>query len=323
MRSYIFEGTVTALSSIHHNGGDKNGTVSQLRREKFVQPNGTVKEVPIISGNAIRGILRDRGMFQMLRELGYGVNEETGEVKGLSLNAFYFLFSGGALVSTGKEGLDVGDFQILKELIPLVGIFGGAKGNAIMPGKMDMGKMYPICKELSHLLPPRFMPEQPQTIWDYCQVEMFTRRDDAKNDRVLPMLESSKPIVESNALFSNAEISTLEKKEEKKAPQQMIYNVETLAAGTQLYWKIVLRDVTDIEFEAFIATMLEFSKHATIGGKAATGHGEIAIHMENWLEIDSRASLNGKEVDFVLGTKYSEHLKNRAYDIQLILNSMA
>ena len=35
MRSYIMEGVVTALSSITHNGGERNGTVTQLRREKI------------------------------------------------------------------------------------------------------------------------------------------------------------------------------------------------------------------------------------------------------------------------------------------------
>ena len=54
MKTYILEGIVTALSSISHNGGEKNGIVTQLRREKFVQPNGKVIEVPVISGNSIR-----------------------------------------------------------------------------------------------------------------------------------------------------------------------------------------------------------------------------------------------------------------------------
>lgn len=190
------EGIVTALSSITHNGGDRNGITTQLRREKFVQPNGKPADVPVISGNSVRGILRDRGMFQMLRMLGYGTNPETGEVKGLPLQSFYFLFSGGSLVSTGDGGLNINHFRQMRTLIPLIGLFGGAAGNVIMPGKLKMGKLLPICAETKHLVPERFIGEtQPESIWEYCQTEMYTRRDDAKNDRLLPVLERKLSIV--------------------------------------------------------------------------------------------------------------------------------
>ena len=43
----------------------------------------------------------------------------------------------------------------MRDLIPLKGLFGGAAGNAIMPGKMKIGKLIPICKETSHLVPEK------------------------------------------------------------------------------------------------------------------------------------------------------------------------
>lgn len=321
MRTYIFEGVVTALSSICHNGGERNGTVTQLRREKFIQPGGKVAAVPVVSGNSIRGILRDRGMFSMLRQVGYGVQAD-GKVQGLPLQAFYFLFSGGALASTGKEGIDVGHFRKLKSTIPLIGLFGGAVGNAIMPGKLKIGKLLPICKETDHLLPVRFRHENPQTIWEYCQTEMFTRRDDAKNDRLLPMLQQ-KQVAEQSGLFGTETAVEAEAPAKGAGPQQMMYNVETLAAGTQFYWKVLAEDVTDIEFEAFLACLIEFSKSPNIGGKGATGHGEIAVKLDNWVEIDSRLHLQGKEIDFTIGTKYTEHLKEKEAEIRSLLNSFA
>ena len=312
MRTYILEGVVTALSSISHNGGERNGTITQLRREKFVQPSGKVSKVPVISGNAIRGILRDRGMFSMLRELGYGVNAETGEVTGLPLNAFYFLFSGGALTSTGGEGVNIDHFRTMRETIPLISLFGGAAGNTIMPGKMKIGKLLPLCAETAHLVPQRFLPETTQTIWEYCQTEMYTRRDDEKNDRVRMLI--SRP-----AIGDSSENLPAEK---KAAPQQMKYDIETLAAGTQFYWKIVLEDVTDVEFEAFLATIIEFSKSPNIGGKGGVGHGEISIKLDKWVEVDSRVNLNGTELDVKMGTKYSQHLKEHCDGIRNFLNSM-
>src|SRR5690606_14632725 len=97
---YLFEGIVTAKSSISHNGGESLGIETKLRREKLVQPDGSVEEVPVLSGNGMRGLLRDRGMLHMCRSLGYGEPGEDGVPSGLTLSAFYFLFSGGSLTST-------------------------------------------------------------------------------------------------------------------------------------------------------------------------------------------------------------------------------
>ncbi len=314
MRTYVMEGVVTALTSISHNGGERNGTVTQLRREKFVQPDGRVERIPVISGNAIRGILRDRGMFNMLHQIGYGVNAETGEVKGLPLSAFYFLFSGGALVSTGNTAIDIERYRNMRATIPLIGLFGGAAGNMIMPGKMKIGKLMPICSETKHLIPERFVPKHIDTIWEYCQTEMYTRRDDEKNDRVRTLIQRKQ--------LADGTTEKIAETKKQSGPQQMMYNIETLAAGTKFYWKVVLEDVTDVEFEAFLATLLEFSKSPNVGGKGGVGHGEIAINLENWVEIDSRMNLQGTELDMKLGTKYQEHLKKNKENIRKFLNAM-
>lgn len=308
MKTYQLDGIVTALSSISHGGGEMNGITAQLRREKFVQPDGTVERIPIISGNSFRGVLRDIGMFQMLRMLGYGVNEEKKQVEGLSLQAFYFLFSGGALVSTGSGGLDIDYFRKMKATVPLIGLFGGAAGNAIMPGKIKIGKLIPIANETLHLLPEKYRLPSTESVWDYCQEEMYTRKDDEKNDRLRQMLPggSDAPTVKS-----------------KGAPQQMKYHVETLAAGTKFYWRLILEDVSEVEFEAFLSTLFEFSKRPFLGGKSAVGHGEIAINLENWIEIDSRTNLTGKELDLKLGDKYKKHLKEKGDDIREFLKNIA
>jgi CRISPR type IV-associated protein Csf2 len=188
MHTYIFEGVMTAQTSISHIG-DTYGISAKLRREKIVQPDGSVEEVPVISGNAIRGILRDRGMLHMLKMLGYGVNEETGAVNGLSLAAFYFLFSGGVLTKQGgNAGLDVDEARKWRKTIPLVALFGGAMGNQIMPGSAKIGKAIPICKETAHLIPERFVTGNEQSIWDMCQEEAYTRRDDEKNEKLRALI---------------------------------------------------------------------------------------------------------------------------------------
>src|SRR5712692_3566183 len=102
--SYRFEGIATALSAISHLGDSTGGTISVFRREK-VLVNGKPVEMPILSGNAFRGLLRDKGMRFMLRELGEPE---------LPPPAFHFLTSGGALTKEAGRGLDIGQARKLR-----------------------------------------------------------------------------------------------------------------------------------------------------------------------------------------------------------------
>lgn len=319
MRSLTFEGTVTALSSITHNGGESFGISSKFRREKIVQPDGSVEEVPLVSGNSLRGVLRDRGMYDMCGRLGYGVREDTGEVVGLSLAAFYFLFSGGSLTSGGSEGLDIDRAREIREAIPLVGVFGGAVGNMIMPGKLRCGKLIPICAETAHLLPEAYRPEAPTSIWEYTQEEMYTRKDDEKNERLRGMIGGvSRTLLDNPGTRSTALVDA-----RGETAQQMMYYVETLAAGTRFFWRLQLDDVTDIEFEAFLAALLAFSRAPYVGGKSAVGLGEVAVSFDNWIEIDSRAHAHGTAVDKPIGSRYAEHLTQQGAAIRELLARMA
>jgi CRISPR type IV-associated protein Csf2 len=311
MQSLIFEGVITALSSISHNGGQSFGVNSKLRREKFVQPDYSVEEIPVLSGNGLRGMLRDRGMAHMCRALGYG---EEGQ--GLSLPAFHFLFSGGSLTSTGGKSIDMAEARRMRELIPLVGVFGGALGNSIMPGILKCGKAIPICQETRHLIPPRFVPDKVASIWDYLQEEMYTRKDDAKNERLRDNLDTkTRMLLEASDAEKSAKTGTAVMVEETGAAQQMRYFVETLVAGTPLYWKLVLDDASDLEFEAFLQCLIEFSKMPYVGGKSNVGLGEVSLKFDNWLRIDSRME-SGTAVSVPIGQRYHEHLQSKAEAIR-------
>ena len=324
MKTYCFEGVVTALSSISHIG-ESHGINAQLRREKMAQPDGSVEEIPIISGNSLRGILRDRGMLHMLRVLGYGVSDETGEIRGLSLAAFYFLFSGGALTKVGDRGLDVDKARRWREAIPMVALFGGAMGNQIMPGKAKIGKLIPICQETSHLLPSRFMAGTLLSIWDLCQEEAYTRRDDEKLEQLRQLIAPPvRALLEDQARIKRARTGTAEDKvEETGQKQQMRYFVETLCAGTQFFWEVTLDDVTDLEFDTFAVALAEFGRLPYIGGKGGVGHGKVSVHFDKWIEIEPRLAPEGREVGMPLGTAYLDHLRANGGRIRGLLDGLA
>lgn len=315
MQTLQFQGTMTALSSIAHSGGESLGITTKLRREKVVQPDGSVEDVPVLSGNGLRGLLRDRGMLHFCRALGYGVNEQSGEIKGLTLPAFYFLFSGGSLTGEGTKGLDLAYARRLRELIPLVSIFGGAVGNQTIPSKLKVGKAIPICTETAHLLPESFAAQAKSSVWAYLQEEMYTRKDDEKNEHLRKLLDGQTQL----ALTGGIAKATLT---ESATPQQMMYYVETFAAGTPFYWRLTLDDVTDVELEAFLTTLVQFSRMPYVGGKSGTGLGEVAIQFDGWTRIDSRLAPQGEAVSFTLGTAYQRHLEQHGEAIRAELAAM-
>jgi CRISPR type IV-associated protein Csf2 len=324
METLIYEGTMTALSSISHNGGQSQGIESKLRRERFVQPDGSVEEVPLLSGNGLRGRLRDLGMWRMCRELGYSDN-----ALGLSLAAFYFLFSGGALSGGGGQGFDIDRARLIRQLIPLASVFGGAAGNQIMPGKLKVGKAIPICAETRHLLPVSFQDRHPAapSVWDYLQTEMYTRKDDERNEWLRGALEAGPAVsalLETSALTGQAALkrAAAAGAADAQRPQQMMYFVETFAAGAQFYWKLVLEDLTPVEYDAFMTCLAEFSKAPYVGGKSAVGLGEVAVKFDNWRVIDSRLQTDGAALTRPVGDAYAAHLRDNAPAIREMLNSL-
>lgn len=319
--TYELSGEMIALSSILHSSpGQQMSTVTLFRREKFVMADGeTIEEIPVISGNSLRGRLRDLGMAYFCRLLGYGqpaINEE-GEVvrvEGLPLPAFYLLFSGGALTSgEGAKALALREVARLQQLIPLLGVFGGAVGTHGQAGKLIVKKAYPICLETAHLLPEPYRGTQ--SVWGYLQRETYTRTDDAKNLQYHRLLEAP---TQQRLLTGESGASIA-----GSGPQQMLYEVETICAGTRFYWGLELHDVTEVEFEALLSALLEFARRPYIGGRSAVGHGQVAFDCRQWRRIDHRLAPTGAAVDVPIGTRYHQHIQQHADEIRALLQAMA
>lgn len=285
MKTYILEGIVTALSSICHNGGEKNGVVTQLRREKFIQPNGRVVEVPVISGNSVRGKMRDIAAVEIL-------TKSPGVKVKVDGDSFNLLFSGGSLESTGEAGVNIEKVRQLRADIPMLSVLGCSVGNIILPGKLDMGKMIPIAKETLHLIPAKYHGEgEIKSVWDYCQVEMNTRKDDRKDENLREFLN-------------------MEELVKKENPTQMMYHTETIAAGTRFYWRVCLRDTSDVETGAFLSTLQKWSEQASqVGGNGRIGHGALKLDLIETKAIDSEAVFADSEFVTFIG-KYDDAKKD-------------
>lgn len=144
--------TMTAATAIVH-ADDRTaaaGAHTLFRREKILTPDQRIAVVPIISGNALRGVLRRIGEDLLTPVLDY---------PRLPVAAAHLLRNGGALGKTRTPLTPEQEHQ-LKTLVPVVGLFGGAANGRVLSGKLSVGKVIPATTATAHLLadPPAPLP---------------------------------------------------------------------------------------------------------------------------------------------------------------------
>lgn len=271
-----WNGTLTALSSIAH-GGETRGTITLLRREIVVQPDGRPVHVPIISGNSFRG---------RLRRIGEELLRDTLRYEGkLSLAAAHALRGGGALAKTSTAPLSGRRLADLRALIPHVGVFGCAGGGRIVDGCLQIGKVVPHLAETAHILPGDH-PRLPA--FDATQVETYVRADDTSAHSFTDTLTTHRVDVDPTGQPHLEQLPDLP--EASDTAMLMLYRVETFPAGTRFGTWLRLDRATDLEIAFFTDVLAAFTSNGRLGGRAAIGHGQVRTTL-------TRTQLTGDVVD--------------------------
>lgn len=252
MQTFKIDFILRALKPIVHNGGELYGNTALFRRIKIVTAESEVVSLPVVSGNAVRGSMRDYCALKFLRAL----EKQSGEKVALPIDAFHLLFSGGAL----KEASTAGDIDFARKIraaIPVVSLFGGAYGNTIYPGKIKIGFLIPVVKEALHLIPPDMRPgaEDVPSMHEIMSLDMYTRKDDANDENKRTFLSDNDDLFDSN---------------------QMIYYSASVAAGTNFYWQVSAADLTEEE-AGILFDCLKNIEDVSIGGKSAVGYGTVSV----------------------------------------------
>ncbi len=132
----------TLTGPMHHGADQKAGNVNLFRRHTVPDPlTGLTHEVPFVSGNAIRGNLRDRGMGLHLQLLGLRARDILPE-------RAHALLAGGA-VEKGADGATVNNVvrSRARELCPPWDLFAGCIDQQIMQGRGRVSDATLVCRE--------------------------------------------------------------------------------------------------------------------------------------------------------------------------------
>ena len=242
--SITWSGTVTALTSIAH-AGDTRGSISLLRRERVIQPDCTSVDVPIISGNSLRGRLRRIGE-ELLRDVLFYEGQ-------LTASAAHALRSGGSLTKVAGEPLSGSRLAAVRAHLPLIGVFGAAAGGRIIDGCLDVGKLIPLVTETDHITGHH----SNLSSFEVVQLEYYTRLNDADSHNF-----------PDTATPAGAPEET-----------QMLYRLETFKAGTRFHLQINLNRPTPLESAFFTDVLAAFTADARICGRLAVGLGRAQVDL--------------------------------------------
>jgi hypothetical protein len=235
------------------------GNEAIINREQ-VYTKGKLREVPVLSGNAIRHrMIREPGALFLIGACG---------LKGkLNIDQANYLFNGGNLTesSTTENLARIAEMQ---ELMPLIRLLGGSLKNQVIGGSLYVLRGLLVCEEnreaISKMIPEEIgLPDEAlRSCEDFVTQYQYTRGDARKRNDAGQLLEM--PDADNTQL--------------------MIYNGQNVCPGALWYHGFILQNISPLEVGALLHALQQWeASGGTIGGQARIGHGRLktSIYMEN------------------------------------------
>jgi len=241
-------GTYEAQAPISHGSDEDFGMEIRLRTLEFtVRENGDVyhEDIPVISGNSLRGQLRDLLARDFLDRLSD--DDAPLEISDTLSNALY---AGGSLERTAGAGkLNRRLIHGIREHIPPLSLLGTAIEDQMIEGRVDVGQLLPIAAETQSYTDR----EAEESVFEFVARTFYTRQDDREGGR-----------------------------QEGEDAQQMKYDVQVLVPGTRLHHDLTLRSGhTDLEGACLGHAFELFGERPRLGGMASRGHGAVSFEYDD------------------------------------------
>ncbi|MEM4592302.1 MAG: hypothetical protein QW196_02765 [Sulfolobales archaeon] len=246
MKTITITGRLKALTPVYHGGNEKTGSTLLLNRIRFIV-DGKPVDIPMISGNSVRGRLRRLLGRDFLEKAGFQLDLSKTKHQRL----YHTIFAGGVLTAPSEES-ESGEIdltlknKIVSYILPLR-LFGASYSNQMIEGRVLVGHLLPICRELADYTGVESSVSFYQLIGHVFQ----TRRDELR----------------------------MEPPEEDQSVQ-MLVEYEVFSAGTEFYHEVVLESTGDwylLDLSTLTRALNLWRMSPFIGGKSSIGFGKLMV----------------------------------------------
>lgn len=286
MTSHLTSGRIDisaiAQSPIHHGGGT-SGNRQILRKQRITLPDGSHARVPFISGNSLKHMIRASAARYALEAMGV-------EPGSLTKGQIHLLFSGGAL-SGGGAVIRLAKVRELEQMFPLLSLCGYSAGNHMAGSKLSCSHWHVVCAENAWRLPDalRDHPHARLRVGELIEDEFGTRHEPTRADptarRLLCADDSKAQDLDLEAL-ARAKASS-KKGDKVRDSAQMIYDFESVKAGSVWYGDLYYEDLTPLELAALKSGLAHACRGERQdrylfprGAKSSVGYGAMAVAFE-------------------------------------------
>lgn len=260
------------------------GNISKLKQMRVIY-KGKPVSVPALSGNSFRGQLRDILADELCSSLS---NRGEQRLRFDNNEVYTILYSGGALSDKSESAKLMGNFS---EYLPSMRLMGAAFGDRMLPSKLAMTRVVPCAEETQEILQGMYGTLEeglvpPPSEWTNARNLLFndgplTRKDDRKD-------LTRQRFVDSETVQQPESQSGTNNNGTSRDPQQMIYYVECIPAGTwllqQLYSKFPL---DQLELGCLFDGLNAFLGQPTLGGRSAAGYGQVRAQLRGSVGTES------------------------------------
>lgn len=325
-----------ALTPIHHGGEGTQGNKETIRTQTFMHPMKAERmEVPVISGNSVKHMIRHHGALFALEAAGLNSGEWTKAQRDL-------LLSGGTF-SSGGSSVKLDAARRMEEAFPILSVCGYAAGNYGAESKLDVDWWHVVCEENRWRMPGSLeerleddarmlLSASAKSAWAYSGKEFGTRHEPGSPEATKMLTGDEKKRIEGARSNRQGD-----KHPDKGDSMQMIYEFQTLVAGTQFFSTIHFRNLDRLE-KAALTGALHHACHETrddgrqvyqVGGKGSVGIGKVAVRWFGSLREDIRPPEHVDEDALVAFAedgsemeRYVEHLREHSDDLRKAMEAM-
>lgn len=319
-----------ALSQTRH-GGEVDGNEVMLRRQSMTNPKtGHDYDVPFISGNSFKHMIREYGARFALQAVGLDDDAWTKVQRDLFI-------SGGDLAG-GSGGVDLQAVRQLEEAFPILRVCGYSVPGHSAASKLNVDPLQMICRENEWRVYGELadhdgeIGEMVRRAMDEERAaahisDSYGTRHEPKNPNVNRMLERE----EREKLDSEIDEKAKKKHADKGSSIQMIHDFEVLQPGSQWQGCVYYRELSDLEAAALAGALHHACEDVTadgrkqyrIGGRESVGYGRFGVRWIGSLRedirppehIDSDAIVEWGEGDEAMEA-YVDHLREHTDDIR-------